>query len=69
MYTYECWKRWRQRAQRKSFSGKPTSPHMEQTVAAAARDMEADRRWTGGGCEWERQTRRGEEEDTGRGEY
>ena len=34
--TYECWKRWRQRAQRKSFSGKPTSPHMEQTVAVAA---------------------------------
>jgi hypothetical protein len=30
--TYECWKRRRQRAQRKSLSEKPTSPHMEHTV-------------------------------------
>jgi len=33
--TYECWKRRRQRAQRKSLSGNPTSPHMEHTVVPA----------------------------------
>jgi hypothetical protein len=30
--TYECWKRFRHLLQRKSLSGKPTSPHMQQTV-------------------------------------
>ena len=30
--TYECWNRWRHLLQRKSLSGKPTSPHMQQTV-------------------------------------
>lgn len=30
--TYECWKRLRHLLQRKSLSGKPTSPHMQQTV-------------------------------------
>lgn len=29
---YECWKRLRHLLQRKSLSGKPTSPHMQQTL-------------------------------------
>jgi hypothetical protein len=40
--TYECWKRRRQRAQRKSLSGNPTSPHMEHTVVPSMDDTDGD---------------------------